>query len=171
MPPPNAKPLFLLGNHEDRLRKYLWRHPELWGLEALKLPSLLGFSELGIENPDGGEILLFDRLLIKHGERVRQHSAYSARAELEKEFYAVSILSGHTHRGGVHYATTRNGIVEAHECFCLCRLDPEYVFNPNWQQGLVLAEVDKIYLSITDIPFQPHGRKLAARWNGRQYRS
>lgn len=168
---PNARPLFLLGNHEDRLRKYLWRHPELWGLEALKLQNVLGFAELGIENQDGNEILLHNKLLIKHGERVRTHSAYSAKAELEKEFYSVSILSGHTHRGGVHYATTRKGVVEAHECFCLCRLDPEYTSNPNWQQGIVLAEVDKNYLSIVDIPFQSSGKKLTARWNNMEYKS
>jgi len=166
---PNAKPLFLLGNHEDRLRKYLWRHPELADLNALKLENVLDFKKLKIGNPDGTEILFHDQLLIRHGERIRQHSGYTAKAELEREFYSISILTGHTHRGGVHYATTRKGVVEAHECFCLCRLDPEYILNPNWQQGIVLTEVDKHSLSIVDIPFHPRGDKLIARWNNTEY--
>jgi hypothetical protein len=173
---PEAHAFFILGNHEDRLRRYLWRHPELADLDVLRLNSLLGLPSLNIywEQEKGLranlELLLHGRLLIKHGEVVRKHSAYAARAELESEFYAISILTGHTHRGGSHYATTRNGVVVAHEAFCLCRLDPPYLRNPNWQQGIVLATVDQTSLpSIEPVPFFQRNGKVTAIWREKEY--
>ena len=171
---PRAKRRALLGNHEDRLRRYLWKHPELYSLEVLKFDNLLGYNELNIEwsGQDYGhdEVVLHDRLVIKHGKLVRQRSGMSAYAELEKENFALSVLTGHTHRGGVSYITTRFGIRSAYECFCLCRLDPEYVAHPNWQQGIVLAEVTDDWLCVEPIPIHTTslGKKLAI-WRGKEY--
>lgn len=172
---PNAKKFFLVGNHEARLARYLYRHPELFDLEALRLPNLLKLKEQDViwewDKKDAAnlEISLYGRLLVRHGEVVRKHSAYSAKAELEREFYAISIMTGHTHRGGSHYVTTRAGLRQAHECFCLCRLDPPYLQNPNWQQGIVLAEVSQVTLLVEPIPFSTVNGKLSAIWRGKQY--
>lgn len=167
---PDAAVYFLIGNHEDRLRKWLWRHPELYGLEVLRLPQLLQFEKLGIPwNEEAHtELELCKKLVIRHGDLVRQHSAYTAKAILEREYYARNVVFGHTHRGGSHYVTTRDGVVQAQEGFCLCRLDPEYQRNPNWQQGLVLIEVDE-YVSIETVPFREVNGKLTARWRGKEY--
>ena len=102
---------FIPGNHEDRLRKYVWRHPELFGLKALSLPKLLELDELGIGYDDSDELIIDDSLVIKHGSMVRSHSAMTARAELENERHAMSVITGHTHRGGSFYAMTRGGPV------------------------------------------------------------
>lgn len=172
---PDAYKFFLVGNHEARLARYLYRHPELFDLEALRLPNLLRLKELDIawewEKKDAAnlEISFYGRLLIRHGEVVRKHSAYTAKAELEREFYAISTMTGHTHRGGSHFVTTRAGLRQAHECFCLCRLDPPYLQNPNWQQGIVLAEVSPEGLSVEPIPFYERGGKLTANWRGKTY--
>lgn len=165
-----AKAHYLTGNHEDRLRSYLWRHPELHGLDALALPNLLDFASLGITwEGEGEELELYKRAVVKHGSYIRKFSALSARSELEAEFYAIAVLTGHSHRGGVYYATTRQGVTQAVECFCLCRLDPEYIRHPNWQQGLVLAEVGEDSLSIECIPFYTAQGKRCARWRGKEY--
>ena len=172
---PTAAAFYLIGNHEDRLRRYLWRHPELYDLEVLKLPNILGMAELGIYwEKDKGEdanleLVLNNRLVIKHGSLTRKWSAYSARAELEAELFAISTMTAHTHRGGSHFATTRRGVVQAYECFCLCDLNPEYVKHPNWQQGIVLAEVNATSLSIEPIPFFRHQGKVKAIWRGKEY--
>ena len=79
---------FIPGNHEDRLRKYLWRHPELYGLKALSLPKILELEELGIGYDESDELIVEDSLVIKHGQIVRSHSAMTARAELEGEKHA-----------------------------------------------------------------------------------
>ena len=166
---PNAVAKFIPGNHENRLPKYLWRHPELHGLEVLELKNLLKFKDLGIQETKNDEVSV-GSLLIKHGLFVRKWSGYSANAELANEFFAVHTLTGHTHRGGTTYATTRNGVVSAHEGFCLCRLDPEYIANPNWQQGIVLAEVrDNKTVSFEPVPFYRRRNKVCGIWRGKEY--
>lgn len=148
----------------------MWRKaPELAFLDALQLESVLKFQDLKILPASEGELVFGDQLVIRHGSVVRKGSAYTAKAELEKEFYSISVMTGHTHRGGVHYATTRTGTVQAHECFCLCDLEPEYMQHPNWQQGIVLAEVRKDQLHIEPVPFFRSGGKIRANWRGKQY--
>ncbi len=169
---PNAKSFYLTSNHDDRLHKYLWRHPEISDLEVLKLPALLGLESLGSiweweKGENANQELCIYNLVVKHGKFVRKGSGMSARAELENERYARSTLTGHTHRGGSHFATTRDGIIQGHECFCLCRLDPEYVQHPDWQQGIVLATISPESVTVENIPFT--GRKLKAVWRGQEY--
>jgi UDP-2,3-diacylglucosamine pyrophosphatase LpxH len=138
--PDTCEYTFVPGNHEDRLRRYLMRNPELHGLEALKLPSLMRLDQLGIQYFENEVEIIAGLLLGKHGNMVRKDSAMSARAELEREKYTISVISGHTHRKGTHYVTTRLRTVKAVENGCLCRLDPEYMTGiPNWQQGITLT--------------------------------
>jgi hypothetical protein len=169
---PRARVVALLGNHEDRLRKYLWKHPELADLDVLKLESVLHFAEHHIEGDVQDELELGNlyKLVIKHGSRIRQQSGYTARAELEKEFYTANVISGHTHRGGVHHAMTRRGVVSAYEGFCLCRLDPDYDPQPNWQQGIVLATVSETGVYVEPVLFSRHMDQVTALWRGKEYR-
>ena len=168
----DADRYWIPGNHEDRWRRYLWRHPEIAELDAMRVERLLDFGELGLMRARNGEIVIKDKLLVKHGNRVSRHSGYAGKNELMSEFYAMTTLTGHTHRGGVHYATTRSGIVAAYECFCLC--DPtqaEYVSGlPNWQQGLVLATVTDEIVHIMPIIFHSRRGRKIARWRGKEYR-
>jgi predicted phosphodiesterase len=166
---PDAKRHYITGNHEDRLEKYIWDHPELHGLDALLLHSLLGFDELGLDEVED-EIVYGNKLVIKHGTVVRKHSAYTARGELEGEMYAISTLTGHTHRGGTHMATSRFGMVQAVEGFCLCDLNPPYIKGkPNWQQGIVLATVSDFGVHFEPIPFFKKRGKTLALWRGKQH--
>lgn len=172
-----AKVFFLRSNHDDRLQKYLMRHPEMYDLKALQLPALLGLNALGIEwEHDKGEnanyeLLVDNRLLIIHGEIARKYSAYTAKAMMEQESHQVSILSGHTHRMGSYYMRTRFGVIQAHECGCLCSLNPGYVRNPNWQQGITLATVTKNSLSVEQVLFFSQGNKTYAQWRDKEYHS
>lgn len=130
---------YLPGNHEDRLRRYLWKNSGLYGLRALELPALLGLESYGVHYHEDELKLAGDNLVIKHGRVVRKWAAMSAKAELENEKYSISTITGHTHRMGAVYVRTRRGIVGAWEGGCLCNLNPEYVHNPDWQQGIVLV--------------------------------
>jgi hypothetical protein len=166
---PYARRRYLTGNHEDRLEKYIWDHPELHGLEALRLPALLGFDDLGLTGVEP-EITYGDLLVVKHGTVVRRHSAYTAKGELENEMYAISTLTGHTHRGGAHLATSRHGLVQAVEAFCLCDTSPAYIKGaPNWQQGIVLATVSDFGVHFEPVPFFNYLGKTRAIWRGKQY--
>lgn len=165
--PDACKFTFLPGNHEDRLRRYLNRNPELYGLRALELPSLMRLDELGIEYFES-EVEIIPGLLVgKHGEVVRKDSGYSARGELEREKYAISTITGHTHRLGTHYARTRLRVVKAHENGCLCLLNPEYVKNPNWQQGLTITtHFGGELFHVADVPFLNQGERIKAVVDG-----
>lgn len=178
---PNARRVFIPGNHEDRLRRYIWRHPEMAGLEVVQLHSLLGLDALGVESEEriigenyGQSEVQVGPLMIKHGSVIRKHSAYTARGEMEKEFYNIPVLfTGHTHRGGMHMATTRNGVVRAYECFCLCDLNAPYINRPNWQQGIALATIYGTLVQVEHIPIHTdpvNGRKRAV-WRDLFYES
>jgi hypothetical protein len=67
--------------------------------------------------------------------------------------------------------TVRDRLCYALECFCLCSQTPEYTYSPDWQQGIVFAEVDKDYVSFDMIPFQVVRGKHTARWRGKEYRA
>ena len=111
-----------------------------------------------------------NKLIITHGSIVRKYSGYTARGELEMKRYSMNVMSGHTHRGGMFMTTTPDGIVTAVECFCLCSMAPEYKSYPDWQHGIVLAEVGEI-VSFEMIPFHQERGDMVARWRGKEYRS
>jgi hypothetical protein len=174
---PNAVRAFIPGNHEDRLRRYIWRHPEMSGLDAVQLFNLLDLDGLGVlydenvlgENYGQSELEV-GPLVIKHGTLVRKYSGYSARGELEKEYHNVDTLfTGHTHRGGMHLAQTRGGLKRAFECFCLCDLNPPYVNRPDWHHGLVLATIYGTIVQVETIPFIQMGPEKHAYWRDRTY--
>jgi UDP-2,3-diacylglucosamine pyrophosphatase LpxH len=161
--PDDCKYELIPGNHEDRLRRYLMRNPELYGLRALELKALLRLDELGIKYSAEEIDVVPGLLIIKHGSIVRKESAMSAKGELDRERHAVSTITGHTHRLGTHYATTRLRVVKAHENGCLCLLNPEYVKNPNWQQGLTMTtHFGGELFHVEDIPFLNTGERVKA---------
>jgi hypothetical protein len=168
--PKSTKKYFLIGNHEDRLRRYiLAQAPELEGLPALELQNLLDFKEFSIRLAYNNEVVVDGMLLIKHGEMIRKHSAYTAKAELENEKYGITIWTGHTHRMGSHWATTRRGPVAAYECGCLCDQNPSYMSKPNWQLGLTVGETQPAGVVTEQIPFYEKSGKYYAYWRGKEY--
>lgn len=143
---PKARLMLFEGNHEDRLSRTISSmasKPEalaILGLpsvsEALSWPSLLNLREMGWEWHDK-RYVLFDKMILKHGTKVSKWSAYTARSEWEK--YAKSGISGHTHRRGVFEHRDHNGVHGWWEHGCLCELNPDYVEDPDWQQGFLVV--------------------------------
>lgn len=161
---------FIEGNHEDRRRRWLWRHPEIEGLRVLEPRLLYGLDELGITIPVDNEFVVGDTLFW-HGKRVSKHSAYTAKGELEDLSYVMNSFTGHTHRMGIYYKTTRRGLVYSVEGGCLCDLHPEYVSHPNWQQGVTLAWVGNEITTFEQVPFFRIGNRIIARWRDKEYRN
>ena len=145
---PEASIYFVKGNHEKRLETYLMKNPELYSLDALKLPNLLGLEKYGIEFVE--RELRLGSLKIVHGDVVRKFSAYTAKAEIEK--HDCSGISSHTHRGGVYYQATPERYLLWAESFCLCDLNPHYVDYPNWQQGLLYGWVKGESFAVSPVP-------------------
>jgi predicted phosphodiesterase len=173
--PANCRVVFIPGNHEDRLRRFLWRNPTLHGLTALELPNLLGLAELGIEYEPKEVLLANDGLVIRHGSKVRPAGGASARAELESEKFSVSTITGHTHRIGSTLVTHRGGTVGAWEGGCLCSLKvaEDYVAGkPDWQLGITTIYSDSASdaFSVVPLAFLGEGSGMKAVLEGRLIR-
>lgn len=130
---PKAKIVYFEGNHELRLQKYLWQHPEISKLKVMQLENLLQLDKLKIEFIPQNKNYDYHNFQIEHGEIIRKHSGYTARGQMEKR--GISGISGHSHRLGTHYLSNMGGDYIWLENGCLCSREPEYIKNPNWQNG------------------------------------
>ena len=145
---PEAKIVFIKGNHEDRIERYLKKHNELFSLDVLKIPNLLNLEKFNIEYCD--KFYKLGSLKITHGSIVRKFSGYTAHAEMDKN--DCSGISGHTHRLGAFYKKTPSRYLAWFESGCLCDIYPEYVDNPDWQQGFIYGAVNKDSFTIEIVP-------------------
>ena len=122
--------IYIIGNHERRMEKYLMENPELYTLDVLKIENILGKDKYNMfityEHQHHG-------FMFKHGTAVNQ---YNANKELVK--YGVSGISGHKHNHNVASRTDRNGSHILISSPCLCDFtQADYVHDPNWQTGFV----------------------------------
>ena len=122
----------------DRLRKYIWsKAKELDCLTSLDLKFMLDLSKLNISFIDSAEgYRQRGMLVLTHGTCVSQESGDTAKRMLRK--YGLSVMHGHTHRGGSTYKTDLLGTRGAWENFCLCKMELAKEWRqglPNWQQG------------------------------------
>lgn len=139
---PKAKITYLEGNHENRIIRYLYDHPEIAKLKSLQPKNLLGLEDFDIEWIPASKTHLYHGTVITHGDVVRSSSGQSAKGQYDK--YGTSGISGHTHRAGVYYHSDFSGDSFWVESGCLCELNPEYVTGkPNWQQALAVGSYSK----------------------------
>lgn len=150
----SVKITFIRGNHEDRLKKYLWTNAqELDCLRAIRLERLLEFDRFNITYNDKSQ-MKYRGVMIKHGNIVRKFAGYTAKAEFEKN--GLSGVSGHSHRLSQYRHTNELDNYIWTEAGCLCKLDADYLDNScaNWQSGFAIGyfkENSKKYL-IETIP-------------------
>lgn len=143
---------WLGGNHEDRFRRYIWKNAKALGLDAdVTLADLFDTKGYGFVYSPYGSVHKAGKLDITHGSIVRQHSGWSGKAHYDKR--GGSVLIGHTHRMGIYYRSNAKGVHAAYENGCLCQLNPEYVQDPDWQQGFAVVHVGTNgYFSVQQIP-------------------
>lgn len=145
---PDAKIDYFEGNHEYRLTRYLWEHPEICNLECMQINNLFRLDELDINWIPQSVTHEHHGIVVTHGEVVRKYGAYTARGMLER--YGKSGISGHTHRQGATSYTNHSGSSTWWENFCLCTMKPEYLIGtPDWQQGLAVGEYNAVHDTFT----------------------
>jgi len=134
---PKAEIVYIEGNHEARLRKYLWRKgAEIASLRCLDFKELLGLKSLNINYYEEGYWL--GKLYIYHGTLIRKDSGATAKAEFMKN--GCSGISGHCHRDGKFGVRNQGGLFGWWENGCLCDLNPEYIEGiANWVQGFTMV--------------------------------
>ena len=156
---PNAKRIFLEGNHEDRLRRWLWRHgPELSSLRALDVEELLGLKELGFQHLTYRSVVDVLGCRIEHGYRASKSAAYPMNvAQLMARATNSSGLCHHTHRVNIVHWTDARGTHSYRESGCLCRMDLEFAPFPNWQHSISFGHVHYNKLHLTTVPIYEDG--------------
>lgn len=173
---PKTKIYYLEGNHESRLQKYLWRHPELSSLSALKLDNLLDLKRLKINyigtspdywKKDAGHLVLGD-FVIMHGDnrlngaRYSQYSGYSAKNTMMT--FQNSTMQGHTHRLGLVFNSSIYKQIMGAEVGCVCLIPG----TSNWQCGMLTYEFDD---KVTTIPRLYYIKNGTMFLDGKKYSS
>ena len=136
---------YLMGNHEDRICRYVMEFADLFGplgtiaqgaIDALRPEAIIG---KGTTLQRYKQVISLGKLLITHGHLIRK---YTDSAMLAK--YGGSIGFGHTHRLGTYYHTNHSGPHVAFQNGCLCKLSPPWKPELNdWQHGLSIVKVFK----------------------------
>ena len=167
---PDAKIIWLAGNHEERMPKYLLVNagaayglrkgniPESW--PVLSVPYLCRMDEFGVEYRPGypaSDYWINEKLRVIHGDRVKS-SGSTAHIYLNSE--KTSVIYGHIHRIEVAYKTREDfdgpRTIMAASPGCLARIDGAIpstkggvdldgrplTRHENWQQGLAVVQYE-----------------------------
>jgi len=147
---PNAKRHFLGGNHEDRLRRYLWQHPELAPLEQedtgeplLTVPSLFHLKSRKVSYIPFPGRLDYQGFVITHGPG-GQRAGLQVKlcAKWMGEYIRSSGCCFHFHRQQSYSWINDQGLPQAfYAVGCTCNLNPDYNPFPDWQQGFAYSRV------------------------------
>jgi predicted phosphodiesterase len=129
-----TKMVYLFGNHEDRLNRYMKDHPELTGL--LKMDKHIPFNDLGIETREyKSRPYNIGRAYFTHGLRYDQYHARWMALEAGKNIYC-----GHSHtiQEFSIKQSIQNHIYVGKSLGCLCVDDIDYMKGKahNWQQAI-----------------------------------
>jgi len=168
---PHAKIIWLAGNHEERMPKYLVQNaaaayglrrgntPESW--PVLSVPFLCRMDDFGVEYRPGypaADIWVNKKLRIIHGDRVKSGGS-TAHVYLNQE--KTSVIYGHIHRIETAFKTREDydgpRTIMAASPGCLARIDGAIpstrggvdldgrplTRHENWQQGLGVVTYEK----------------------------
>ena len=153
---PKARFIFKLGNHDERLDKYVYlKAPELWNLEAIQLHNILDFEKYSIERVDSQPILAgFLPILHGHETGKTMTSPVNAARGLYLRVRHTA-LQGHLHQSSNHGDTDLwHSETSCWSQGCLCDLTPEFLRVNRWNHGFAAIEVAK------DRQFDLHNMKI-----------
>jgi hypothetical protein len=150
--------LYIAGNHEDRLTRYLMKHQALWGV--VSIPKLFRLQERGWKYTPYKHHTRIGKVFFTHDVGVASRNAIFRSLDL----YQHSVVTGHTHRfASVVEGTALGkackgawsfgwlGNVEAVEYMCLAKA------RASWALGFGIGQHDPDtgYMYMTPIPILP----------------
>lgn len=173
--------VYLEGNHEYRLKRYLLQKAEqLWGLEGLTVPNLLNLTHYRIaylesdeEAPLGSEpryaYLRWGDFILTHGDRLSSSRTVNIARNVSLTTFS-SYLIGHFHRFDMFLHTTPQGTqVQAYVVGCLCPPHVHYSGRYVWQQGIALVHGTKQGIFVELLPYRRQGKMLCCFFRGEVY--
>ena len=155
---------YLMGNHEDRLDRYLDKNPEMEGV--IELDKVLSLTERNIQSIPYNKLYKVGHLYFTHG---LYHNTHYTKKTLES--LGCNVIVGHLHRPQTSFTTAK--MTEAKMCWglgCLQGKEPAYLKGrpSNWNNGFGIAYVkDNGKFSFYPINMSNDGSFL---WNGVEYK-
>lgn len=139
-----APVFFKLGNHEERLERYLITNaPVLLGIAEFELDNLLHCNARNVTVIKDQRIVYIGRLPVLHGHEVRLSnvSVNPARSLFLKT--KKTAICGHLHRTSQHNETALDGkLISTWSIGHLGEEHPKYARINNWNHGCARVEVD-----------------------------
>lgn len=137
---PTQRFYFMVGNHEERLERYLRvKAPELLDCEEFRLDKLLHFDEHSVEVIDQKRIAHAGDLLLLHGHEFGRGGGgvFPARSLMLKA--KASAICVHWHRPSECIENALDGSqLHTWTAGCLCELHPDYLPVNNWAHGCAI---------------------------------
>jgi hypothetical protein len=138
-----ARMIYLEGNHEYRIERYINAHPELQGM--IEVENVLRLKQRHIEYVHSwsrGEIFRLGKCAIHHGLYCTDNHAKKM-----VQRFGTSVLYGHVHDYQVyssHSIDPANVLVGA-SLGCLCKIPQKYLRGAptRWSQGITIFEHDE----------------------------
>lgn len=139
-----VKTFFKLGNHDERLEKYLMRKaPELLGISEFRLPNLLNTYARGIECVEEKRIVYAGKFIILHGHEVNMKGTTVNPARTLYLKTKKSCLCGHLHTSSQHTEKRIDGyLVSNWSTGHLAEEHPQYAPINNWNLGFAILDFD-----------------------------
>jgi hypothetical protein len=147
---PGAERIYVEGNHEVRLSKYILRNAgqlaylKRDGEDVLSVPFLLRLKERGVRWVPEWKKYQLHGFVVEHGDCASQASSATAKRMVDKR--RASTISGHTHRLGAYFHNGHGDPVQGYEVGCLIDKKSEAAAYaggvPNWQHGFAVVEHD-----------------------------
>jgi len=176
--------IYLEGNHEERLRLYLWnKAAELSTLDVVSIQSLLQFEKwkdlVFVTYQDEPKPMLSDvvpcvrvgNLLVIHGDRLRlTGNAINVALNVFRRLLR-NVLVGHFHRADFYVQTDYDGKMRG--CWlnpCLSLPRPHWDAGRIWSQGLSIVEVNVDgFFKVDVVPFIRANGKVIAFWGNHEF--
>ena len=145
-----AEIIFIMGNHEERLSKFLSRgkNKALFNLSCLKIENLLNFEKYRIQLVNN-IYHLNKNFIITHGV-----SCGNEPAKMEAQRYMISGLSGHAHKSSVFIRRYLNKTIKWYSAPCMCdieQMDYAAKFRHAWTKGFCLIDYDKNNFKVEEV--------------------
>lgn len=153
---PNSEIYYVIGNHETRLETYVLNNaPHLASLVE-DVFTIIKTKDIGVIGCS--EVLINDNFICTHGKLLGSKAGMSAMKEIEKHY--MSGASGHTHRLAKFLTRKARRKFVWLETGCLCDLNPEYVQDPDWQQGFAVIQFENSKLKRAEVVEIENGEVL-----------
>lgn len=130
--------IFLEGNHENRLQKWIWSNATELGSMIPSLESYCGFKSLGWRYFKYGKFFQLGPVLYMHGDRCGMNVSMNM---IRK--YGCSVVHGHDHGAAIRYFANAVDRMWAMNCGHLSDMaQQEYLYGgvADWTTGFGLVE-------------------------------